>query len=411
MKQYSGPTERLSFADTGWTMDFVLNPAQKQFQDELCRFLQKELPAEVKKAHEDLTESDRYMQKFRSEFLKKLAQAGYLGIGWPPEYGGGGKDMVYQVLGEEELAYHEAPHLSGTYRYVAPAIMLFGTEELKQRFLPPISRAELETFTGYSEPEAGSDLANLQTRAVLEGDEFVVNGQKLFSSGAHHAHYAWLLARTDPDAPRHKGLSILLVDMESPGISLAWYKTMAGWWHHGVYFDNVRVPRSNLVGELNQGWYHIMAALDYERASNGNPGHVMRLFDRLLSYCRETKRDGSYVIDVPTVRNLLADLHADVAATRWTAYWVASMHAQGSHPQHETSLVTMFMRETARKIEVAHMELLGPYAPIGPGSPQARQGGMVAQDYLNDMFFHFAAGGFDITRNVIARRGLGLPRD
>jgi hypothetical protein len=289
--------------------------------------------------------------------------------------------------------------------------MLLGTEEQKRLLLPRLSGGELDILVGYSEPEAGSDLANLQCRAVLEGDEFVVNGQKLFSSGADHCHYCWLAVRTDPDAPKHRGISLLIVDMKSPGITIDWYKTMGDWWHHGVHFDNVRVPRSMLVGEMNRGWYHIMAAIDFERAANGNPGHAVRLYDLLVQFCRETQRNGHSLMDDPAVRNLLVDLATDVRCSRLVSYWVASMQAKGMYPQHETSLVTMVMRETAMRLSAASTELMGPYAQLRPGSRWALLDGEMEHAYRNDMYFSFAAGGFDITRNVIARRGLGLPRD
>ena len=392
-------------------MRFQLTVDQERFRSDLCQFLQNELTAEIVRQNEDLTDDSRYKWGFVKSFRKRLAAEGYVGMDWPVEHGGGDKDMVYQVLYHEEMDYHNAPGLTATYTFLPPAIMLYGTEEQKQEFLPRIRRGEIAFFLGYSEPEAGSDLANLQCHAVLEGDEFVINGQKLFSTTANHADYAWLAVRTDPDAPKHRGISLLIVDMKSPGISLDWYKTMAGWWHHGVHFDNVRVPRSMLVGELNRGWYHIMGAIDYERASIGNPGQVVRQFDQLLTYCRQTKHNGGYIIDGLPVRNLLADLAADVRAARLTAYWVASMHAYGEHPQHETSLAGLFKREAVRRIQVAHLELMGPYAQLSPGSKWAPLDGHIERGYRNDMLFHFAAGGFDITRNVIAGRGLGLPRD
>ena len=392
-------------------MQFQLTEEQESFRRDVCQLLQKELTPEVRQAHHDPSESSGYAWRWVKEFRKNLAEKGYIGIGWPKEYGGSSKDMVHQVLFFEEMDYHGAPSLGSTFTYLAMGIILFGTEEQKRFFLPRIRSTELDFFQGYSEPEAGSDLANLQCRAVLEGDEFVVNGQKLFSSEAHHADWAFMMVRTNTEVRKHRGISILLIDMKNPGISLGWYKTMSGWWHHGVYFDNVRVPRSNLLGELDQGWYHGMAILDYERASIGNPGDTVRLYDRLVAYCRETKRNGGYLIDDPQVRNTLADLAADVQAARLAAYWVASMHAQGQHPQHETSLAGLFKREAARRIQYAHMELMGPYANLWRGSKWAPQEGEVAYDYVNDMFFHFAAGGFDITRNVIAVRGLQLPRD
>ena len=392
-------------------MEFRFTEDQKSFRRDVCQFLQKELTPEVRQVHQDLSESSGLAWPWVKEFRKKLAERGYIGVGWPKEYGGGGRDMVYQVLFFEEMDYHGAPSLAPTYTYLTMGIILFGTEEQKRFFLPGLSSGELDLFQGYSEPNAGSDLANLQCRAVLEGDEFVVNGQKLFSTGAHHADWAFMLVRTNTEVRKHRGISMLLIDMNTPGISLDWYKTMSGWWHHGVHFDNVRVPRSNLLGELDQGWYHGMAVLDYERAANGNPGIVTREYDQLIAYCKETKQNGGYLIDDPRVRNLLADLAADVQASRLMAYQVASMHAQGLQPQAEATLVSLAMRETARKIDAASVELLGPYANLWRGSKWAPLDGAQVYNYIRNTVMQFAVGGFDISRNVIATRGLQLPRD
>ena len=392
-------------------MDFLRSKEQEQYRSQVCQFLRTELTPQVVRENRDPTDHTGFKEEWINGFRKRMGEHRYLAVGLPPEYGGPGKDMVHQVLFYEEMQHHGAPPPGSAYTDLWPAIILFGTEEQKREFLPRILKGEISMFLGYSEPEAGSDLANLQCRAVLEGDDFVINGQKLFSSGANRADYGWMAVRTDPEAPKHRGISLLILDMKSPGISFDWYKTMSGWWHHGVHFDNVRVPRSMLVGELNRGWYHLMAALDFERASNGNPGHVTRLFDELLTSCKETRHNGRALIEEPTVRNTLADLAADVRTSQLVAYSVASMHTHGEQPQHETAMVTLVMRETARKITVAHMEILGAYAQLTPGSRWAPLEGRVEWEYRDAMFFHFAAGGFDITRNVIARRGLGLPRD
>ena len=280
----------------GATKDFELTEDQRRFRDDLCQYLRGELTPEVKRANADPDESSGLKHSLVVNFRRKLAENGYLAVGWPTEYGGGGRDLVYQVLAFEEMDYHGVPSLNPTYAYVTQAIIMLGSEEQKQLLLPRLTKGELDIVVGYSEPEAGSDLANLQTRAVLEGDEFVINGQKLFSSGANNAQYAWLAVRTDPDSPKHRGISLLIVDMKTPGITLARYRTMGDWWHHGMHFDNVRVPRSMLVGELNWGWYHIMVAIDFERAANGNPGHTVWLYDLLVQYCKETsaRRQGPH---------------------------------------------------------------------------------------------------------------------
>lgn len=392
-------------------MEFNLNAQQERFRSELCAYLNKNLTPELKQANADAEDMSGYNWDFVVEFRKRLSKDGYLAVGWPAEYGGGGKDLIHQTLLFEECDYHGVPGLNPTYAYMAQAIIMLGSEEQRKLLLPRIASGELDIVVGYSEPEAGSDLANLQTTAVRQGDEFIVNGQKLFQSGANHAHYAWLAVRTDPNLPKHKGIAILLVDMNSPGVTLDQYRTMSGWWHHGVVFDGVRVPQTMLVGEMNKGWYAIMAAIDFERAANASPGHMIRLYDILLQYCRETEKNGKALIDDPLIRNILADLHAEVQSSRLVGYWVMSMQAKGQYPQHETSLMSGLMRETARKISQVALNIMGPYAQLTPGSHYAPLDGELEFAYRDDMYFSFAAGGFDITRNIIARRGLGLPRD
>ena len=388
-------------------MRFEFDEEQQSFKKEVCRFLTDELTPERIRAHADSSELSGYSREFVLAFRKRMAERSYIGVGWPTEKGDM-SDVMLQVILQEEMEYHAAPQLSAAYTYVPPSLLLFGSDEQKRHFLPRIRAGEIDITVGYSESQAGSDLANLQCRAVLDGDEFVVNGQKLYSSDANYADYAWLAVRTDPDVSRHRGISLILVDMASPGITIDRYVTMGGWEHHGIQFDQVRVPRGMLVGELNRGWYHMMAAIDIERLSNASPGHVMRLYDHLITDCHQLSRGGRPLIDDQSIRRSLAELAADVEISRLCAYWVASLFAKGSMPQHETALVTLAMRETARKISAKHIEVLGAFGQLHHGSKWAPQEGAGEFHYLNDMYYSFAAGGFDITRNVIARRGLGL---
>src|SRR5690606_10757038 len=200
--------------------------------------------------------------------------AGYIGMGWPSEYGGGGRERIYQTIFWDEMTYARAPGLDRSITYVPNALLAMGSEEQKKTFLPRIIRGELSWFVGYSEPEAGSDLANLKTQAVQDGDEFVITGQKSFSSDAHKADYGWVATRSDSTLSKHRGLSMFIVDMKSPGVKITQHPTMAGWTHHAVYFDNVRVPRSMLVGQLHEGWKVVMGAIDFERGALAAHGLV-----------------------------------------------------------------------------------------------------------------------------------------
>jgi alkylation response protein AidB-like acyl-CoA dehydrogenase len=391
-------------------MQFAFTPEQQAFQRRLCDFLTAEITPGVKKRHHDPDEFSGWDWDFYIAFRKKLAAQGYIGMAWPKEYGGQARDFFYQMILEEEMEYHGAPGLDRSVTYIPNSILASGSDEQKQFFLPKIAAGELQFFVGYTEPEAGSDLASLSTRAMADGDDLVVTGQKAFASEANHADYGWLAVRTDFDSPKHRGISLLIVDMKSPGITLGEFTTISGWKHSTVNFDNVRVPRQNLIGEMNRGWYYIMGALDYERAAQSNPGLPRRSFDRLVEYCKTTLRDGKPLVADPVVRCRLAELSAEVEGAKLMSYWVASMHSRGLRPQHETAMAAMVKRQAARAIDIYAMELLGPGGQLTRDEPQAPTDGDFLYDYLNNMYFHFAAGGFDVNRNIIALRGLDMPR-
>ena len=386
-------------------MDFELSQDERAFRDEVCAFLRDELTPEVWRAHRDPNEQEGWTADFTRYFRRRLGDKGYIGIGWPVECAGGGKGAMHQVLLAEELEYHRAPALDRSITYVPNALLQFGSDAQKAALLSRMRRGEIAWFVGYSEPEAGSDLASLKTSAVEDGDSFVITGQKAFSSDAHVADYGWVAARTDPAAPKHHGISVFIVDMKAPGVQITRYATMAGWTHHAVYFDDVRVPRSMLVGTLNEGWRVIAGAIDIERAALATPGLVNYQLDRLLTHCASGPRG----FDDPVVVDQLCRLAVEAEAARLMSYWVASLYANGERPQFETSMALLYKRETARRFDVAGLEMLGSYAPLRRCGP-AQLAGDVEAEYRDHVYFHFAAGGFDITRNVIALRGLGLPR-
>lgn len=391
-------------------MQFEFTTEEEAFRADLCAFLQRELTPDVWRAHRDANEQGFWTADFIKAFRRKLGAAGYIGMGWPAEYSGGGRSRIYQTIFAEEMEYHRAPGLDRSITYVPNAILAFGSEAQKEAFLPRINRGELSWFVGYSEPEAGSDLANLQTRAEADGDAFVITGQKAFSSEAHMADYGWVAARTNVDVPKHRGISMFIVDMKSPGISITQVPTVAGWTHHAVYLDHVRVPRDMLVGEVDGGWGIVMGGIDFERAALAAPGLVSYQLDRLIDYCNVAQDGQAPLLDDPIVQDQLVGLSIEAEVARLMSYWVASMHAQGQRPQHETSLAVLYKRETARLADNLGIDLLDADAPLRADSPRARFEGEVEAEYRDHLYFQFAAGGFDITRNVIARRGLGLPR-
>ncbi len=390
-------------------MDLHLSRDEAAFRDELRDFLRRELTPEVWKAHRDPTEQGMWTAEFTKAFRRKLGAAGYIGMGWPKEYGGGGRNRIYQTILWDEMEYHRAPGIDRSVTYVPNALIAFGSDEQKAEFLPKMARGELSWFVGYSEPEAGSDLASLKTKAVQDGDHFVITGQKAFSSDAHMADYGWVATRTSTTGKKHDGLTMFIVDMKSPGVTIAEHPTLAGWTHHSVHFDHVRVHKSMMVGERDQGWKVIMGAIDFERAALAAAGLVTYQLDRLLAWCSQ-EQHGVRQLDDPLVRDEIVRLAIEAEGGRLMSYWLASLHAKGLRPQHETSLALLVKRETSRRLDVAGLDLLGQFAPLRAGSPAVALEGEVEVEYRDHLYFQFAAGGFDITRNVVATRGLGLPR-
>jgi alkylation response protein AidB-like acyl-CoA dehydrogenase len=391
-------------------MDLNFSEDEKAFRAEVRAFLQQELTPEVWKRHRDFKEYGIWSETFTKEFRRKLGTKGYIGIGWPKEHGGGGRSRIHQMILWDEMEYHRAPGIDRSVTYVPNALQAFGSPAQKAEFLPRMSRGELSWFVGYSEPEAGSDLANVKTKAVEEADCYVISGQKAYSSDSHIADYGWVLGRTDPSSIKHRGLTLFIVDMKIPGITITAYPTLAGWTHHAVHFDNVRVPKSMVVGEPDRGWSVVMGAIDFERAALSSTGLIEREMDRLYAWCKADREDEDQLIDDPVVQDQLVEAAIEAEGTRLMTYWLASLHDRGFRPQHETSLALLVKRETVRHIDVLSMDLLGARAPLQTGSPGAPLDGEAEADYRDHLYFQFAAGGFDITRNVMATRGLGLPR-
>jgi alkylation response protein AidB-like acyl-CoA dehydrogenase len=269
-----------------------------------------------------------------------------------------------------------------------------------------ISRAEIFWCQGFSEPESGSDLASLQTRAVLDGDSYVVNGQKIWTSNAHHADWIFLLARTDPDAPKHRGISFFLVDMRSPGITVQPLINMTG--GHGfnqVFFDNVRVPRQNLVGEENRGWYIAATTLDFERSGINRIAAAVRVLDGLIDHVR-----GSTSLKTEAIRNQLAELKIEFDLGRMLAYRVAWMQSRKLIPNYEASMSKLFGSEVQQRLANFALNTLGLHGQLAHGSRSVLFDGRIEQYYLSTVSVTIAAGTSEVQRNIIATRGLGLPR-
>jgi hypothetical protein len=289
--------------------------------------------------------------------------------------------------------------------------MIAGTEEQKREHLPPIAQAERYWCTLYSEPGSGSDLASLQTSAELDGDDYVINGQKIWTSAGHIADWGWLAARTDPEAPKHRGISLFLLDMKSPGVSVRPIINMAGGHEFNeVFFEDVRIPKANLVGEENRGWYTLAVALDFERSGVGYSASARRVLETLVKYAKEATKNGKPLSKDPIVRRKLAERFIETDASRWLSYRVAWMQSQGMVPNAEASMSKLYGTELTQRVAATGMDILGMAGQLSQGSKWAPLQGYIQRSYLSAVSSTIAAGTSEIQRDIIARRGLGLPR-
>lgn len=390
-------------------MEFKFSPEDESFRQQLRAFVDSELPAEWEGGGRWPEEYDWDLTR---EMRKKLAAKGWLTMHWPEEYGGQNASPVRSAIFNEEMAYMRAPgrDIFGV-RMLGPTLMINGTEEQKQEHLMPVARGEVQWCQGYSEPESGSDLASLSTRAVRDGDDFVINGRKIWTTLAHHADWIMLLTRTDPDAPKHRGISFILVDMKSPGIEVRPIINMAnGHEFNEIIFDNVRVPRRNVVGEEDRGWYVAVTLLDFERSGIDYSAMGRRLLDEIKEYAIETKRNGQPLMETPWVRNLLADRYIECEVARLMAYNVAYMQGEGLVPNKEASMSKVFGSETLQRITSAGLDVLGMYGVLGREDKWAPLKGRVQENWMISFSHKIAAGTSEVQRNIIASRGLGLPR-
>jgi alkylation response protein AidB-like acyl-CoA dehydrogenase len=385
-------------------MDFSFSSEEEAFRAEVRSFLKSELK-------ERPTGDPRQNWDFYTAFLKKLASKGWLTMAWPKEWGGMGASHMMQLVFNEEVAREEAPATYLGADRVGPTIMLYGTDEQKQRFLPPIVRAEAIWCQGFSEPGAGSDLASLQTRATHDGDDFVINGSKVWTSFAHAAQWMILLARTDQDAPKHKGISFFLLDMKTPGVTVRPLVDMLNRHQFNeVFFDNVRVPRDCLIGEENRGWYVSTATLDFERSGIQRIIGTYRTYDQLVQYAKTAQLGGKPVLAHQPIRHALAELKIEFEVGRLLSYRVTHMQAKQLVPNYEASVAKMYGSELAQRLANTGMRVLGTSAQLTPSSPYAALRGAIETLYLNAAGLTVAAGTSEIQRNIIAGRGLGLPR-
>ena len=347
-----------------------------------------------------------------ADWTKALAEQGWVAPHWPKEYGGAGLSPMEQFIFKQEMAASGAPSVGGQgVSQLGPTLIIHGTPEQKAEHLPKILSGEVDWRQGYSEPGAGSDLASLQTRAVRDGDEYVINGQKIWTSLAHYADWLYALVRTDPDAPKHRGISFLLMDKTTPGLSIRPLIDMSSRHHFNeTFFEDVRVPVRNRVGEENRGWYVGMTLLDFERSNITGAVNGKRTLDRLTAFLK-TAEGKAKSPGAKANRLAVADRYIEVDVMFNFSFRIISMQNRGMVPNYEASVSKLFNSEMNQKIALTGTRVFGLYANIYDGKDErAPLGASMSTNYLRSVSSTIAAGTSEIQRNIIATRGLGLPR-
>jgi alkylation response protein AidB-like acyl-CoA dehydrogenase len=389
-------------------MDLKFTPEEEQYRDKVRSWLADNVP----RGHFE-GDRDQWIERAK-EWQRKVHAAGYLALGWPKEYGGQALDPIRQVIVNEEMSRARAPLLANHngLGMLGPTLITWGTDEQKRRYLPKILTAEEIWCQGYSEPGSGSDLASLRTRAELSGDEFVINGQKIWTSFGPVAQMMFGLVRTDPDKPKHRGISYLLIDMHSPGITVRPLVQMNGNRDFSeVFFDNVRVPRENLVGELNEGWKVANSTLVHERNMMGAAGSAGHTWSQLLETARKVNRHGRPAIQDPFFRQRVADLQISIEAMRLHSLRQLTNIVRKRTAGVESLVNKLVGSDIAYEMGDTAMAVFGGYAMLDEGrSFDALGRGMWAQNLMLSLAFRIAGGTSHIQKNIIAERGLRMPR-
>ena len=397
-------------------MDLALTPEQMSFRDEVRSWLKVNIPkdwVETVRAGSDIPRSDAY--DFLSRWQRKLYDAGFMGLTWPKDYGGRGLTFMEELILHQEMALVKAPPILNILAIgmAGPTIIAYGTEEQKKRYPAKMLSCEEIWCQGYSEPNAGSDLAALQTRAAKDGEYWVVNGQKVWTSLAHVADWMMLLARTDPDAPRHKGITYFLLDMKLPGITVKPLTQITGDPEFNeVYLDNVRVHESQILGGLNNGWAVGLTTLMFERLALGF-GLQVRLriaLDGLIELARRTRRNGSPATTDATIRQKLAELWIDTEVFKYTGARAITKLLKGELPGPEASTGKMMWVEGHQRLQELAMEIQGPYSQLTRGSTWAIESGLWQYSFLRSLANSIEGGTTEIMKNIIGERVLGLPK-
>lgn len=386
-------------------MNFAFSPEQEQFRRDVREFLDATLTPEFWKRHREEREPG-----WSPEFSRAAAERGWLAVAWPEAYGGRGLGVTEQAIYMEEMAFADAPqeHHRRAVQQVGPTIMIFGTDEQKREYLPKIARGEISFAMGLSEPDAGSDLAAVSTRAVRDGDDWMVTGEKRFTSGAHYSDLLWTVVRTDPSAPKHRGISMLVLPLDAPGVQVQPLIDMQGRHHFNrIFMEDVRVPVDRVIGDENRGWYVNATTMDFERAGIARIARLRRAAQRAQDSVRRRERDAVG----QALRARVAGFAVAVEVARLLAYRVVSLQAAGTVPNYEVSIVKLLASETSQAIHQAGTGIAGLYGqiagPIDDGQWGETSWGPACIATIPDTI---AQGSSEVQRTVIATRGLGLPR-
>jgi 3-oxocholest-4-en-26-oyl-CoA dehydrogenase alpha subunit len=392
-------------------LDFDFSPEQRGFAAEVEAFLDEHDDPEVfDPTRENMAQIVDTPK--RRALMRKIGERGWLGITWPEEHGGKDGDGVYEYLLNESLARRGGPQIGKGVGIIGKTLIRHGTDKLKREFLPKILRNEVEFAIGYSEPEAGSDAASMKLRATRDGDGWRLDGQKTWTTSAHFAEWYWVGARTDPDAPKHHGITLFLVPLDHPGITINPIWTMGDERTNDVFFDDVWVSDDYVVGELNRGFQYISEALDLERFTMFTFSQIEQRLELLCDYVRVTTRDGRPVWDDPVVRQRIAQLvtQAEVARVLGLRFVATSMKG-GAPPTAEASEYKLFATELSKRLADASMDIAGPGSQLRVHTPDAPMRGRAESTYRYTVIDTIGGGGSEIQKNIIDRRKLGLPKN
>jgi 3-oxocholest-4-en-26-oyl-CoA dehydrogenase alpha subunit len=388
-------------------MQIDLSPEQRSLQLELREYFASLMTPERRAG---LNGGEAGGDAYR-EIVRQMGSDGWLGVGWPKEYGGQGRTALEQYIFFDEANRAGVPMPLVTLNTVGPTLRKFGSEEQKREFLPRILAGDVHFAIGYSEPGAGTDLAALRTRAVRDGDEYVINGQKVFTTGGHDADYVWLACRTDPDAPKHKGISIILVPTDSPGFKHTPIWTLGGGQTNATYYEDVRVSTANLVGEENAGWKLITRQLNHERVALGPAGRLERPLQEVRRWAQDTRHaDGRRVIDDEWVQTTLARVYANAEALKLANWRVAAALDEGTlNPADASAMKVLGTEQQWRCLDLL-LDVIGSAGYLVEGSPGAVLRGQLEQGYRHAPVGTFGGGVNEVQREIIAMAGLGMPR-